>query len=443
MLLTILSNYLCKFIKGGVTLGITGVYGLRGIDKTTLILPTVYEDTLSYLEQFRMITDRFNKLVDIVDKEDSDIQKLKNDLYELTRLHNELVDRVGQLESAVQSEIHNILSKLESYRKDMLLRLAELRDYVDNQNQKIKDELQTLKNYLLIAIDKATHDSMIYTNSKVDALKALHELDIDAINKRIDNITLEFDNIYNPITGERDSIDDVVIYLYRYLRDDCCSAIEYDTLGLSAKEYDDMSISAINYDICSYLIMYGRDNKMYSPFTGEYTTTKRVIRELFDAININGKTAEQYDNMSITANDFDNSDYSAWEHDTNQYYQSTPNDNYPMVYNTTLSGLRPLIINEDGLPSGNYAIDRDIKDFAVKVKTNSYTGQYFFSSKSLHIAGGSNKNLFVLKLSTDTGTSFDVGYNGDNKPTVYLSLIGIYEVTDSALKNKEDLNNGQ
>lgn len=72
--------------------------------------------------------------------------------------------------------------------------------------------------------------------------------DIDLKIANIRNYVMRMLNMYNPLTGEYDTLKKVVEGLYTLLRRMALTAKEYDDLSMTAEYYDNLEITAYRYD---------------------------------------------------------------------------------------------------------------------------------------------------------------------------------------------------
>ena len=122
--------------------------------------------------------------------------------------------------------------------------------------------------------------------------------------------------IYNPVRGYNTIVQDAINDLYNYFNAFGLSAYEYDSMGLTAQEYDDYELTANEYDSWGRQLLPFPDPNHYmrDPFTGLMAKFSTVIMELF-GLHRGGLTAQEYDDLELTANDYDGRQIPAYIYD--------------------------------------------------------------------------------------------------------------------------------
>lgn len=190
----------------------------------------------------------------------------------------------------------NEIDTFQPQINDLAKALKEQKYYVDNLHQELIEELHEYKNGV---------------GKYIDGRLYLFEEEIRRMVTKLDRL-----DVVNPINGQYEDINKVLSDLYQSIQLSFgITAKEYDKLQLTAREYDNMMISAIDYSTKAYFIFWEmRQGLMRSPFTGLMTNYKNIINKLAD-LHKCGFTAKQYDNLQITAKDFDAWKISAFNYD--------------------------------------------------------------------------------------------------------------------------------
>ena len=90
---------------------------------------------------------------------------------------------------------------------------------------------------------------------------------------------------------------------------------QYDVLGLTAQKYDDKQIMAYRFDLYGYFLLFNYVWSLYSPFSGKKVTHQQAILELAQFNRVEGLTAQNYDGLNISAEEFINRIDSAYYYD--------------------------------------------------------------------------------------------------------------------------------
>lgn len=181
---------------------------------------------------------------------------------------------IGNLPSSYQESLsyQEQLNWLCKYIDDYIKALDELQEYVDKylvDMEDVKADIATLKTQVIqLRLDVDTNTQSIvdlksYTDSKLyelntslreiingnyNALKSYIDNNVNDLQNQIDNINIGATIIYNPITGERDTVQNVINDLYQTTNTDGIEAGEFDVLELTASEFDSKELTAREFD---------------------------------------------------------------------------------------------------------------------------------------------------------------------------------------------------
>lgn len=288
-------------------------------------LPSYYSECESYEEQLQWLLNQLQTL-------QSDVDNLKKDINDYTdeqikKLFELLTQRISNLTDYVNGEI------------------AELKSYVDTENKKISDKVDNLKLYtdekltnlkkyvdseilevrtLLSQVENRLHleivdgDNTVKDFARVYTEKARLELleKIGKLSERVNNIVKEFPPVYNPTQGKQTDVQRAINDLYLYLRVHGITCIVFDSLQITVMEFDAMKILVRNFDIHgSEIFEVWEKETAFSPWTGKKITLKELCYEIAQKINMNHKTAKEFDDRGITASDYDGGKTTAYDFD--------------------------------------------------------------------------------------------------------------------------------
>lgn len=161
------------------------------------------------------------------------IQKMVNCynlLLEVVKQHQEFIDnyesQISDIERQI-AEVYQILAGYDSYIETRL----------DNVENELNTKFNNLTNQVLTLIDNNYNILKNYIDEKYA------ELDY-----KIDNISIDSIQLYDPTTGQLSNIQVVVNNIYSAGLVDALTATEYDALTLTATEYDAYDVTAYDYD---------------------------------------------------------------------------------------------------------------------------------------------------------------------------------------------------
>ena len=288
-------------------------------------LPSYYSECESYEEQLQWLLNQLQTLQTDVDNLKKDTNGYTDE--QIKKLFDLLSQRISNLTDYVNGEI------------------AELKIYVDNENKKISDKVANLKLYtdekltnlkkyvdseifemraLIAEVESDLHYEIvngdntvkdfarIYTQTiRIELLEKIGEL-----SERIDNIVKEFPPVYNPAQGKKTDVQRAINDLYLYLRVHGITCIVFDSLQITVADFDAMKILVRNFDIHgSEIFETWEKETAFSPWTGEKITLKELCYQIAEKININHKTASDYDKRAITASEYDGAETTAYDYD--------------------------------------------------------------------------------------------------------------------------------
>lgn len=288
-------------------------------------LPSYYSECESYEEQLQWLLNQLQTLqadVDNLKKDtneytDEQIKKLFDLLSQrISNLTDYVNGEISELKSYVDTENKKISDKVDNLKLYMDEKLTNLKKYVDSEILEVKVLLTGVENRLHLEIvdgDNTVKDfARIYTEqARIELLEKINALSI-----RVDNITKEFPLVYNPTQGRQNDLQKTINDLYLYLRVHGITCIVFDSLQITVAEFDALKILVRNFDIRGSEIFETREKETaFSPWTGEKITLKELCYQIAEKINMNHKTASEYDKRTITASEYEDAKTTAYDFD--------------------------------------------------------------------------------------------------------------------------------
>lgn len=288
-------------------------------------LPSYYSECESYEEQLQWLLNQLQTLqadVDNLKKDtneytDVEIKKLFDLLSQrISNLTNYVNGEIAELKSYVDTENKKLSDKVDSMKLYVDEKTANTKKYVDSEILKIQNLLLETENRLHLEIvngDETTKDfARIYTEkARVELLEKINVLSV-----RVDNIAKEFPPVYNPTQGKQTDVQRAINDLYLYLRVHGITCFAFDSLKITVEEFDAMKILVRNFDIRGAEIFETWEKETaFSPWTGKKITLKELCYQIAEKINMNYKTAKEYDDRSITAINYDGANTTAYDFD--------------------------------------------------------------------------------------------------------------------------------
>lgn len=243
-------------------MSITPIPKRRYIQK---VLPTSYDDSLTYLEELGQLQYKINECIDAIDEVLEEWETIQTDFEALRTLVTELQIKVDGLEEELKEYVDTYMEKTKGELTEMISAFeveingkmqtltenvtAEINSFEDNVNSQLVD----IRNTVQAMSSTLTH----YIDNKVEILELKHDADIAALNDRIDNIIFEYPPILNPTNGLYEDINTVIEDVYSLARTEAITCTEFDNLVITCNSYDDREITANNFDVKGKTILMG------------------------------------------------------------------------------------------------------------------------------------------------------------------------------------------
>lgn len=141
--------------------------------------------------------------------------------------------------------IDKYTGKIEEIEAEIVSLRNEMTDFEAEVNTTIATQFATIRLELQAMIATALQQANAYT-----------DLVAEGLEQDIQNIAIGQITVYDPTTGQVESLQMVIDNLYNASRENALTATEYDALELTASDYDGFEISASDYDQKGKTILY-------------------------------------------------------------------------------------------------------------------------------------------------------------------------------------------
>lgn len=406
-------------------------------------LPSYYSECESYEEQLQWLLNQLQTLqkdVDNLKKDTNDYtdEQIKKLFDLLSKRISNLTDyvngEIAELKSYVDNENKKISVKVDNLKLYVDEKLTNLKKYVDSEIIEVKVLLAEVENRLHLEIvkgDETTKDfARIYTEKA--RLELLEK--INALSDRIDNIAKEFPPVYNPAQGKQTDVQRAINDLYLYLRVHGITCFTFDSMQITVAEFDVMKILVRNFDIHgSEIFEVWEKETAFSPWTGKKITLKELCYEIAQKINMNYKTASEYDKQAVTASDYDAAETTAYDFDWTK--RILPIDVIPIDMLDKFLHTSELIYNSDIVTDTGSTVgittDKNFEKFLLAytdknanlcyLLCNTTTGKLSFTDTTDNTLTQVSRNFSIAK--TETGyqivTENCTVFNADTKKTSF------------------------
>lgn len=278
-----------------------------------LTIPGVYSDTLSYEDNLAQIMKKINELVEQVNNLSNGVNNYTDE--QIKKLKAELEKEISALEIKLLAFVSDFEKEISRVEKETDGKVQILQDYIDAEILKTNEKIKELKNYIDTQIFNAEKRQIKYTDNKVGVESVKREAQDEFLNNKIENIVKEFPKVYNAVLGVRSGVQDTFNSFYEYLRVLGVLSISYDKMEMTAEQYDKMELEAHVFDVYSGFIFSESLSKIFSPFSGKKENMSKVLYELIERARWNADTSKYFDEKTNSAQNMDNSNYTAKEYD--------------------------------------------------------------------------------------------------------------------------------
>lgn len=311
------------------------------LPNTRKVLPLVYDECLSYYEQLILLIDRINKL-------NSDFEDLKNDS---VKTANKYTDSKFDIAIAQIEKVKSDLTiHIDDIEKTFNNELLKMKNFTETEVNNVKAEFRTFETLLeesVIKLNLLVNDLYINFNKlKESNAKQFEQLEKELIAFIEDSLASksgDFILTVNPITGKVDDLTTVLECIYNeFIVLGGITAFQFDNMRITAEEFDSLEITAKIFDVKGFFVFFDRiklnplwdktvelvenvkrnllkvESLSYiiSPFTGLKTLTNKVVNQLAD-LHKDCYTASGYDAVGLSAENYDNLNITAYEYDWN------------------------------------------------------------------------------------------------------------------------------
>lgn len=291
-----------------------------------VVLPLVFDDALSYLEQVGMLIDRINALQkDIISLEEKikdisqeeEIQELINQISILTQEQNEIINQLNILKSQVGE-----LSGLEDSIQENTIEIERLKLQISN-----------------IWLEVSSYISeMTHRNNQLimDIFENIEKIVTEQICTRNGMLIL----VQNPVQGIITSLNECLMDIRKTMvAVGGVTLVEYDSYNLTMEEYENLHLTMIQYDYSFRWVMLNKEIKIiknnYRDIIKKIETFKREIENNTTGIDPTtyqkttafilaekaitsffwGCTIEQYERYNLTISQYEEKNIAAIKYD--------------------------------------------------------------------------------------------------------------------------------
>ena len=300
----------------------------------TPILPTVFSESLSYLEQLSQFSKKLNELIKSYNKFAGDYE---NYVQEQLKPYQSQLDALEEMLNTVVKEITDnfdifkieVNAKVDAQNEAIEKLRADTNEKIDDYKTEIFDKLSETEQEIYTHVEaellRLKTDITTQVSLQLSFLRRLIDQHDKQVLSIVDAKLIEFlgkiptgtQLVINPTSGTIDTLQQTLYDMYDYYRTEGLTAQEYDEQELTAEEYDAKGLTAYEYDFYSKrIIVVDERFYMFDPFNGTFKLISSVVNELADLHKGDSAfTAEEYDALEVTASRYDGADLSAYSYD--------------------------------------------------------------------------------------------------------------------------------
>lgn len=283
-----------------------------------LSLPSTWDASTSQLEMLQSMLYNINSIINYLE----DLQ---------TNYEDYTDNAIAVLKAWTQSEIDNLksyhdktLADLKQYVDtqdeyywtlhlkdiaDINNSISSLRNYVDTNFKDIRDKHTADINKLYADLDMLERSLIQYIDNNNEYIKTWVQDELNKILDLVDEINEDGFRIYNPITGEKDHVEDTVLDVYEALRYGACTALQFDNwfiaFNKTGEDFKNLNMTALQYDVSGYDIMYhDLIDRCNSPASGKIVDTCTAVGDAGMMGNPWVLSAQERDSLELTGEDY-------------------------------------------------------------------------------------------------------------------------------------------
>ena len=230
-------------------------------------IPTVFDQEIDYFTILSRLRDKINDTINLINELESQVNSMRSELdrvkARLSAIEAKLVTLEAELKAYIDEQVDGVEERLDekltAYKAQVDAEIAALiaditrfKLNTEAELSRFETRLDQSESYNAQRFQELTN----YINSSNEALKALLQMEIDDLQNQIDQLPETMPTVYNPASGNKESLQTALNDYWRLLREpESLSAAEVDALEISAIDIDNLNESAINIDLMTRSIL--------------------------------------------------------------------------------------------------------------------------------------------------------------------------------------------
>lgn len=254
------------------------------------------------LGEVKRLASEYDHLLEQLETDDQSIQELQQAVQRIDQ-------NIDQIETAMDQLNTSLRAYSDEHYTDLLFRINDNYNALIaliNQNAQLISQLQEyIPEYVQLYCNQCREQLLEYLDQfRQEILQLIQDI-----------------QVINPMTGQQDTLQNVLDSYWDYMTRDSFTAGEFDGVtanyDITAENFDSKNMTAWEFDNQGARYFSEFDDRFYmtSPVTGERTYYKDLISYLFGLHQDLGLTAAAYDAQELTAQQYDDLDYTAQFYD--------------------------------------------------------------------------------------------------------------------------------
>lgn len=283
--------------------------------KCVKVLPTVYDDSLSYYEVLCKISRKLNEVIQQLNEYDPEgvVQRVIDEkLAWFTE--NVMNPTINGAVSNVQAQLDNLALLVAANYEELDARVRQNHNDILQNNAdiaRVNLAVESLRTWIQVQLGvvygtmtKISETDREYTDAKIARLI----LDIPVLTSVV---------VISPVDGHEKSVQNALYDLYDAMRWCALTAQQYDTMYLTAEEYDNRGLTAFDFDVYGVqkLMKWLFEYNLHSGYSGEWVKVAQGVHENTQELRINGVAAGVFDGEENTASSYDSLEITAFMYD--------------------------------------------------------------------------------------------------------------------------------
>ena len=252
--------------QNGVEMTYTSVAKIANIRcKLHKVLPAVYDESLSYLEQLAKLTFKVNETIEATNALNDNVTSLNDDVFNL----NKRVEAVEGEIDGFEAEINQRVNELEvELRGEINTAISDMQNQVDNKMAEVDGKINELDTrvteieiYVQTTVDNLIHQFHEMIQYEIERLNELYhsfedemrQYVEDTVNELIANIP-DLTNIYviDPTTGKLLKVQDAINNIFYFNLSNAFTCDEYNKLGLTCDQINTIMYNGVPIGLTVY-----------------------------------------------------------------------------------------------------------------------------------------------------------------------------------------------